>query len=150
MTTFNKRIVSPFFNIFHYDYSSLEKYTYYFSLVYNVNVNKQKFVERYSVSEHRRSTENPHYLCLERSFRLAIDMALLNFHIDETTCQGRSEGSMTLSNNKSMFDNIHLISRNNNIKKKTSTGPPLFALIVVFLSSLFTWILVFYATFPPF
>ncbi|KYN30779.1 ELAV-like protein 3 [Trachymyrmex septentrionalis] len=85
---------------------------------------------RYSVPEHRRSTENPHYLCLERSFRLAIDMSLLNFHIDETTCQGRSEGSVTLSNNRSMFDNIHVISHNNNIKKKkkTSTGSPLFAL----------------------
>ena len=93
-------------------------------------MNEQKFVERYSVPEHRRSTENPHYLCLERSFRLAIDMSLLNFHIDETTCQGRSEGSVTLSNNRSMFDNIHVISHNNNIKKKkkTSTGSPLFAL----------------------
>lgn len=96
------------------DYSSLEQYRcvlFFIFANYNVNVSEQKFAERYSVPKRGRSTENSHCLCLERSFRLAIDKTLLNLHIDETTCQGRSEGSMTLPNNRSMFDNIYVISR---------------------------------------
>lgn len=93
---------------------------------YNVNafakyyiIRNKRFAKRYIKYF---GTNNPQRIGVA-SYKglLAIDTTLLNLHIDETTCQGRSESSMTLSNYRSMLGNVRITLLNKK-KKKENVG----------------------------